>query len=113
MCKVFYALISKLADLTINPAVIIDMDTGGAMLLNQCQSFTFYKNAQSIITNRLQSETTTDTLIGFVVGIVASAENANGGNGDDLILDASLNAAGTTGVDSAETIWGVATDVAD
>jgi len=32
--------------------------------------------------------------------------NATGGDGDSIILDASLNAAGTMGVDSAETIFG-------
>jgi len=43
-------------------------------------------------------------------GEMAKQINDAGGNGDDLILDASLDAAATTGIDSADTLFGVASE---
>jgi RHS repeat-associated protein len=82
-------------------------------LLSEYQEAAFVLNAQNIIVNGLQTKAALDEAIGTAVGMAALQANANGGNGDDLILDASLSAAGTMGVDSSETIWGVATDIAD
>lgn len=100
----------QLAAITINfaPNDMLLADIG-----SEVQEINFDENAQNIITSRLQTQTAINNFIGLVVGIAANAVNANGGNGDDLILDASLNAAATTGVDSSETIYGVASDIAD
>jgi RHS repeat-associated protein len=100
-----------MADLIINPYAALD--TLSVIAGMEVQNDAFMRNAQRIITGRLETKTATDTYIGVGVGIAAAYTDANGGNGDDLILDASLSAAGTMGVDSSETIYGVATDIAD
>jgi RHS repeat-associated protein len=104
-------LTDKIADITINPKGALNLlaIVGGM----EVQEMNFMQNAQNIITSRWQDQNAKNNLTGLVVGLAAAAANANGGNGDDLILDASLNAAATAGVDSSETIWGVATDIAD
>ena len=102
----------KLADLTINPSIILE-DVGQSMMSMDIQSGIFMQNAQRIITGRLETKTQTDYGIGLGVGLMAAYVGATGGDADNFILDVSLSAAGTMGVDSAETIWGVATDVSD
>lgn len=62
---------------------------------------------------RLQTKTASDDFTGLVTGIIATAINSSGGNGGDYTLDVSLESAGTSGVDSAETIFGVASGVED
>ena len=88
------ALTDKLAEILINPDVILS-EMGEGEVASEVQEFNFDRNLQRIITNRLQSQNANNVMIGIVVGLSAAAANANGGDGDDLILDASINAAGT------------------
>jgi len=70
-------------------------------------------NIGNAIIQQLNAQQASYQIVGTAIGQVAKTINATGGNGDDLILDASLAAAGSTGVDAAEGIYGVATDVED
>ena len=103
-------LTDQLADITVRPVGFDMMQIEEA---SELQEGAFMRNAQNMIVNRLQTQTANDTFTGLVVGMAARQLNAAGGNGDSLSLDAALQAAGTTGVDSAETIWSVATDVSE
>jgi RHS repeat-associated protein len=100
-----------MADIFINPSAALDMLSVVAGM--EVQNVAFMQNAQGMITDKLNTKIAKDTDIGVGVGINAAFIGANGGNADDYILNASLNAAGTMGVDSAETIFGVASDIAD
>ena len=101
----------QLADITINPAGALDLLATVAG--TEVQEVNFDRNLQNIVVNRIQSQTAVNDAIGLMVGVEAIKKNAMGGNGDDTILDAALGAAGTMGVDSAETIYGVASEVED
>ena len=75
----------------------------------------FMRNTQRIIENRFNVSVGTSTMIGIGIGIGATASVINqlGGNGDDYVLDASLDAAGTLGIDASEYIFSAASEIAD
>lgn len=83
------------------------------VLTAEMQESAFMKNAFNIIVGRINTQQEASVMMGVAVGSIAAEINNAGGDGDDFILDAALEAAGTTGVDSSETIYGVATDVED
>ena len=98
-----------LADMVVQPDIL--SDEGEEEMATEIQEGEFMENAKNIIVGRIQSQTAMNNMVGLVVGLAAEQINENGGNGDDFILNAALNAAATSGVDSSEDIYGMASEV--
>ncbi len=67
----------------------------------------------NLVENKLLRNNAANAFVGIELGVLAKTINANGGDGDDMILDAAVGAAGSLGVDSGESVWGYATDTED
>ncbi len=105
--------VDLLGNVLLNPGEHWNLDVQAELMGIEFSAYKFMGNTQRIIEHRLNMSTLTSSLIGIGVGANASLINYLGGNGDDYILDVSLDAAATLGVDSAENIFSAATEVED